>query len=182
MSMPKAQMKLNLELKRAVQSGDDYDEYVAIVQFMQKQRSKLAIRLKEMDAAIDEFYRTGGTMKQDENVLTISHGNLQYTIVYDADGQIVEYLVKNPGEHNKLEYVHRIYFCAYWRPYFESKIKNLDEELADLDNDNTLRGIFEVRKSIRGDRWMTMSALSGVNIQKEEDIDPYGIFSREDEE
>lgn len=182
MAQPKAQIKLNRELKRAVHSGDEYDDYQAIMQFLNKQRSILAFRLRRIEMAINDFYNAGGEMEKVDNVLNVSFGDLRYTVVYNSLEQVEEYHVKHPGNKNEVEYCHKIYYCSHMRPKFASTIKKLDEQLADLDNDNTLRGIFEIRNAIRGDRWLTMSAVSGVGIQREDDIDPYGVFGREDEE
>lgn len=182
MAPPKAQLRLNKELKRAVHSGDEYEDYLTLVQFLVKERSILALRLQRLESALAEFYTAGGKITEEDGTVNVTFGDLQYVIKFGPGGDVEHYSVRNPGGKGETEAAHKMFFCTYIRPYYESRVKVIDEQLADLDNDNTLRGICEIREAIRGDRWLTMSTVSGVDIQREEDIDPYGVFGREEDE
>lgn len=181
MAPPKAQIRLNKELKKAVHSAEEYEDYLTLIQFLTKERSILATRLKRIEMAISEFYSAGGDITSEDGVVKVSFGELKYVIVFDENGDVEQYSVRNPGDKYETEYAHKIFFCSYIRPYYQTRVKNIEDQLADLDNDNTLRGICELRDVIRGDRWLTTSAVSGIKIQKEEDVDPYGVFDEEDE-
>lgn len=172
----KMQLRLSSELKKAVHSQDEYEDMMTLVQFLVKEKSVLSQRLARITAQLAVFRTAGGEIVNSDGSTVIKFDDLVYTVKYDKDGCVSEYTVKNPGNSIGVEHIHRIFFCAYIRPWYVQKIEQLDEQLADIDNDNTLRGIAEIRKAIRGDKWLTIASISGTSVQSEEDVDPYGIF------
>lgn len=174
----RAQLRLNTELKKAVHSSDEYEDYMALVQFLVKQKTILALRLSRIIEQLEWFEASGGSITHDPDLkcTSIQYMDLEYTVEYRDDGSVSKYTVVNPDNQVAVEYVHKIFFCAYIRPMYSDKIDLIDEQLADIDNDNVLKGIGEIRKSIRGDKYLTTAAISGASIQSEEDIDPYNIF------
>lgn len=175
----KAGLRLNQELKKAVLSSDEYDDFMILVQFLVKQRSLLVLRMARIVEELRSFEEMGGCIDFDEGTVTVELDTLRYTVEYRSDGSVARYTVDNPENSDAATYVHRIFFAAYIRPIYADKIRLLDEQLTNLDNDNTLKGIGEIRKSIRGDRWLTIEAVRGTSIQTEEDADPYKIFEDE---
>lgn len=176
MATPKPQLRLSTELKKAVHSREEYEDMMTLVQFMVKERSEIALRLSRISAQLEIFVAAGGRIVNEDKSTTITFGDLTYSIRYNDDGDVCEYTVRNPSNTIGVDHVHRIFFCAYIRPWYLQKLQQIEEQLADIDNDNTLRGIAEIRKAIRGDKWLTISAISGTAVQSEEDVDPYGIF------
>ena len=180
MSIPKPQLRLSNELKKAVHSHEEYEDMMTLVQFMVKERSELAMRLSRITMQLEIFYAAGGKIIKGDKTVTITFENFSYVIRYNEDGDVCEYTVHNPSNTIGVDHAHRIFFCSYIRPWYVQKLKEIEEQLADIDNDNTLRGIAEIRKAIRGDKWLTISSISGTAIQSEEDIDPFGIFGSDD--
>lgn len=169
-------LRLNPELKKAVMSSDEYDDYIILVQFLTGQRSLLYSRLERITGMLNEFELNGGIIKNDGNVTTIEFNTLCYTVEYRDDGSVGKYTVENPDNSVAVDWIHRIFFAAYIRPIYADKIDGLNEQLRDIDNDNVLKGIGEIRRSLRGDRYLTTAAISGASIQSEDDVDPFGIF------
>lgn len=169
-------LRLNQELKKAVLSSDGYDDYVTLVQFLTKQRSLLMTRMIRVIEELHNFEKMGGIIDFDNDTVTIQLDTLKYTVEYREDGSIGRYSVENPDNSDAVEYVHRIFFAAYIRPIYADKLQLLDEQLDDIDNDNVLKGMGEVRRAIRGDKYLTVEAAAGTSIQLEEDADPLGLF------
>lgn len=176
----KSQMKLNSQLKKAIHSSDEYEDYMTLVQFLVKEKSILSLRMARIIAKLSSFEAGGGVIEHQEGGTRVSYGDIVYVISYREDGSIRRYYVDNPDDSVGAEYCHEIFWCSYIRPYYADKIAQIDKQLADIDNDNVLKGIGEIRKLLRQDRYMTAAAISGTMIQSEEDLDPYGLFGGEE--
>lgn len=168
--------RLSTDLKKAIHSSDEYDDYITLHQFLTKQQSVLAERMKRIVKVLADFETSGGKIKTEDKTTTIELGKLRYTVTYREDETVEKYTVENPDEQESVEQIHKIFFAGYILPLYESKLNEINKQLTDLDNDNTLKGIFEIRKAIRRDKYLTTAAISGTVIQSEDDVDPLGIF------
>lgn len=174
-------VRLNDNLKRAVHSGDGYDDYMTVYQFLMQKAALLSTRIKKLRYTIASFFEEGGeivTEREDTFDVTI-HG-VRLTIVYDEAGDVTDYSVS--GMKRKKEVVDRLlslFFCTHMIPIYEDILCKTKEQLADMDNDNVLRGMTELRDIIRGDRYLTVGSISDMKIASEDDPDPFGIFEEE---
>ena len=174
-------MRLNDNLKRAVHSGDGYDDYMTVYQFLKHKSALLANRIKKLRYTIANFFEEGGEIVSDtDDVFDVSIQGVRLTIKYDEAGDVTDYSVS--GMKRKKDVVNRLlslFFCTHMIPIYEDILLATEEQLADMDNDNVLRGMSELRDIIRGDRYLTVGSISDVKIASEDDPDPFGIFAEE---
>lgn len=178
-----AQNRLNKDLRKAIHSGDGYEDYITVYQFLKQKQALVTERMRLMRHRIDDFYDEGGeaTMDRDRN-LTLSLNGVVMHVYVDGDGEISGYDLN--GIRGKREVVQRLlslFFCLHMLPIYGSIVQTTVEQLADMDNDNVLRGMTEIRDIIRGDKYLTVSSLLGTDIRTENDIDPFGLFTEEEE-
>ena len=100
----------------------------------------------------------------------------------DDSGEVTGY--EMDGIKGKQDVVRRIlslFFCLHMMPVYAKILDVTAEQIADMDNDNVLRGMSEIRDLIRGDKYLTASSIRGTDIRTEEDpADPFGVFSEEE--
>lgn len=162
------QQKLNRELRRAIHSGDGYDDYMTAVQFMQAKVSLLKQRMLRMQGDIDRFFDEGGEITCEDEVFNVHIDGVTLLVRYDGDGEVSEYTVS--GMRGKRDVVRRLlglFFCVHLIPVYKGIVEATAEQLADMDNDRTLRGMSELRDLIRGDRYLTSYAVSGLDVDTE---------------
>lgn len=179
---PRPQIRLSKELKKAVHSGGGWEDYATVCQFEAHKVAVLDKRLRIMRHALDDFYLDGGTVegppeeKTEDGVFRMALDGAVMEIVYAADGTVKGYTVSGMNGSGA---VHRrmlsLFFCLHLIPVYENIIEATKEQLADIDNDNVLRGIAEIRELLREDRYLTAAAISGVDISTE-DEDPFDLF------
>ncbi len=180
MVIKKPQMKLNRDLKKAIHSGSGYDDYMTIYQFQMQKLAILRKTLRDMKYSITDFYEDGGEVSQteEENVFHATLDGVELRVVYDHEGNVDEYSIT--GMRKKPDVAKRIlnlFFNEHIIPIYEGIIATTEEQLKDLDNDNTLRGLYELRDIMRGDKYLTAAAISGLEIVSEDDRDIFaGIF------
>ena len=54
------QNRLNRDLRKAIHSGDGYDDYMTVYQFLRQKQALVTERMKIMRHRIDDFYADGG--------------------------------------------------------------------------------------------------------------------------
>ncbi|MBQ7701246.1 MAG: hypothetical protein IJT54_02470 [Candidatus Methanomethylophilaceae archaeon] len=176
-------MKLNRDLKKAIHSGSGYDDYMTIYQFQMQKLAIIRKTLRDMKHSINDFYEEGGeTYETDENEFCASIDGVTLHVAYDDEGNVIEYSIK--GMRKKPDVAKRIlnlFFYEHIIPIFEDIIETTQEQLKNLDNDNTLRGLYELRDIMRGDKYLTAAAISGLEIVSEDDRDIFAdIFGGEE--
>lgn len=174
----RAGLKLNRELRKAVHSGNGYDDYMTVYQFEQGKIAELTRRIARMQHEIDGYYEAGGKLIEDpEGVFTLALAGVRMKISYDGSGEVTGYAVDGiKGHRDTVWEMLSLFFCTHLMPIYERILDRTADQIADMDNDNVLKGLCEVRDIIRGDRYLTTAAVSGVNINTESDTDPFGIF------
>lgn len=177
MTAPKMPFRFNNELKKAVHSGDGYEDYKTVYQFLQEKIDVLQYRLNRMQKHIDDFYGRGGTIESEDGSHVVSIDASKIRITYDGDGDVTGYSVEGlKGRREYVWYMLGLFFSTHLMPIYGQIVEDTREQLRDIDNDNILRGIAEVRDLIRGDRYLTSAAVSNMKISAEEDVDPFGIY------
>lgn len=177
------QNKLNRDLRKAIHSGDGYDDYMTVYQFLRQKQALVTERMKIMRHRIDDFYADGGEayQKKDGTFRVILDG-VTLSIAMDDSGEVTGY--EMDGIKGKQDVVRRIlslFFCLHMMPVYAKILDVTAEQIADMDNDNVLRGMSEIRDLIRGDKYLTASSIMGTDIRTEEDpADPFGVFSEEE--
>lgn len=181
MAAKKPQAKLNRELKKAVHSGDGYDDYMTVYQFQQQKLAMVRNALKRAKHGIDDFYYDGGEIIQGaDNVFIAVMDGVELRVVYDKDGDVSDYSITGmKGKSQVAKRILNLFFDEHLIAIFEEIIKLTEEQLKNMDNDNTLRGLFELRDIMRSDKYLTASAISGLDIAMEDDP---GLFDFTEEE
>ena len=177
-----AQIRLNDELKKAVHSGSGWYDYKVTVQFLNSMKDLLRNNIQSARAELSLFFGGGGVIEEDDSgdVFDLSFDGVNVHIVYDG-GEVSEYTVSGmKGRRDVVQRLLSLFFYDRMLPKYENMVVEIDRMLADLDNDTTLRGLSELREIIRGDRYMTVSAISGLPIRDESD-DGYDLFGGEEE-
>ena len=167
----KPQMKLNRDLKKAIHSGDGYDDYMTVYQFQMQKLALMRTTLKRIRRRLEAFFMDGGEIYPDEEgVFHASIEGVELCVVYDQDGDVSDYSISGiKGKSHVAKRILNLFFDEHMIPIFENLITLTDEQLKDMDNDNTLRGLFELRDIMRGDKYLTAAAISGIEIATEED-------------
>ena len=167
----KPQAKLNRELKKAVHSGDGYDDYMTVYQFQQQKLAMVRNALRRAKHRIDDFFYDGGEILQtEENEFRAAIDGVELRVVYDDDGDVSEYSITGmKGKSQVAKKILNLFFDEHLIPIFEDIILLTDEQLKNMDNDNTLRGLFELRDIMRSDKYLTAAAISGLDIAMEDD-------------
>ncbi len=176
-----AQNRLNRDLRKAVHSGDGYDDYMRIYQFLRQKQNIVSDRMRIMRHRIDDFYGDGGNVTEENGLFTLSLSGVLLHIGFDADGEVSSYGVEGmKGRRDTVERMLSLFFCLHMMPVYRHILETTAEQIADMDNDNVLRGMSEIRELIRGDRYLTASSLAGAELRSEDDIpDPFGLYGEE---
>ncbi len=162
------QQKLNRELRKAVHSGDGYEDYMTVYQFLHSKISLLNQRMRRMQRDIDTFFDDGGEIALNEEHYDVSLDGVTLSVSYDEDGEVTDYFISGmKGKRDTVRRIMGLFFSVHMMPIYRRIISETNEQLADLDNDRTLRGMSELRDIIRGDRYLTSFAVSGVEIDSE---------------
>lgn len=182
MSTAKPMFRFSRDLKKAVHSGEGYDDYMTVYQFLQEKIGILQYRINRMQKHIDDFYDEGGVITHDGNVYTVELGESKITVLYDESGSVTGYSVEGlKGRREFVWYMLGLFFSTHLMPIYQKIIDSTQEQLKDVDNDNILKGISEIRDLIRGDRYLTAAAVSNLKIASEDDVDPFSMFSGGDD-
>lgn len=171
-------LKLNRELRKAVHSGDGYDDYMTIYQFLQAKVGLIKQRMAGMERSVDSFYEKGGkiTMDSGSGECVVTYGDVCITVIYDAEGDVTDYSVRGlKGRREVLWFMLGLFFCVRLIPVYRGIIAQTEEQLANLDNDNVLRGMSEIRDLIRGDKYLTVAAIGDMDVSAES-VDPFDLF------
>lgn len=183
MAAKKPQVRFNNDLRKAVHSGDGYSDYMTVYQFLVQKLNGMKDLLRRSKHFIQDFYLEGGEVRQeDKGVFHASIDGVDLRIVFDGDGDVSEYSVT--GIKRKKDVAKRIlnlFFYEHLIPMVEDIILTTEEQLKDMDNDNTLRGLSELRDIIRGDKYLTSMVVSGVEIATEEDRNELFSLLEDDE-
>jgi len=176
-----AQNRLNRDLRKAVHSGDGYDDYMRIYQFLRQKQNIVNERMRIMRHRIDDFYNDGGTVTEGDGSFTVSLSGVSVHIGFDVEGDVSSYKVDGmKGKRDTVERILSLFFCLHMMPVYRHILETTMEQIADMDNDNVLRGLSEIRELIRGDRYLTASSIAGTELRSEDDIpDPFGIYGEE---
>ena len=178
-SLSAAGLRLSREVRQAVHSGDGYDDYVTMYQFEHAKMNELNHRIARMEQAIQAFYDDGGEISQQGDLdFTISYDSVRLHIIYDTDGQVSAYSVEGMrGRRATVKRILGLFFSIHLLPYYRQILDTTEDQLKDIDNDNVLKGISEIRDLIRGDKYLTTAAISSVGLSQEEGEDPFGILT-----
>ena len=170
MAAKKPQIRLNNDIKKAVHSGNGYEDYMTVYQFLKCKQDMLTRALRRIKHRMEDFYYDGGEVfQEDDSTFHASRAGVDLRIVYDGEGDVTEYTVT--GIKKKSHVAERIlyqFLDELFVPFFENAIAVTEEQLKNLDNDNTLRGLCELRDLIRKDTYLTTAAISGLDIMSEE--------------
>lgn len=172
-------MRLPREVKRAIYSGEGYENYKTLVQFHTRTQTLLEARIHAMEEFTSEFYESGGTMEETEDGCTVAMGETRYTVAFGKDGRVARYSVENPLDEDAMRYLHGLFFVLYMLPIYRSTLEHVKRGLADMENSNVLKGLDQIRKVIRDDKYLTVAAISGLEVRVEEEVDPFEVFGNE---
>lgn len=175
----KAGLKLNRELRKAVHSGDQYEEYKTTYQYNLGYMAWVREIISRMEAEIDAYYADGGALEViDEHDWHLVIGDTEMDIRLDDDGNVQEYTRRHVHGHMpEVRRMQMMFFAANMLPIYKQILETVQECQKDLDDANIVKGLSEIREIIRGDKYLTVAAVSGVGISEEEDIDPFRIFT-----
>lgn len=180
MANNKPQMRLNKELKKAIHSGDGYDDYMTLKQHYEQQKGIVTHRIKKLEAQINDFVQNGGRAGCKPSGVEITKGGVNYVVEFNDHGDVCRYEVtRKDASKEDVSELHKLFFAMYLLPKYATSLKSIDLSLANMDNDNTLKGMASLRDQIRKDQYLTMGAISGVDIGIESDHDPFNIMGDE---
>ena len=172
MTAKKPQIRLNRDLKKAIHSGNGYDDYMTVYQFQMQKLALIRTTLKKVKHRIEDFFLDGGEICREDDI-DVFHATLDgvdLRVVYDEDGDVSDYSITGmKGKGDVAKRILNMFFDEHLISILGDIISVTDEQLKDMDNDNTLRGLFELRDIIRGDKYLTAAAISGIDIATEED-------------
>lgn len=176
-------LRLNNELKKAVSSSDEYEEFITFLQFYKKERNMLTLRLRTIETVISDFSAKGGKITIENGVYTCSLDDTSYRVVYGSTGEVAEYSVKLGGKKGRdtVTQMHKLFFAVAVKPLYTDRLADVERALKNLENDNIIRGNVELRRLIRDDKYLTVSAIGRTDISKEDSDDPFGIFGDDDQ-
>jgi len=163
-------------------SSDEYPEFMTLLQFYTDLVKQVELRKKKIEESIQDFFAEGGDITREGNLVTIScedpdtGDTLTYKITYASNGDVEEISYKPKRNPVLVEKMQRMIFCITLLPFYEDMIGTFNTNLSNLKNDNVLNGLAEVRNMIRGDQYLTVGAIGGVDISRIADSDPFGIF------
>lgn len=173
---------LNRELRKAVHSGEGYETYITIYQYEKGLQDALEQAKLSAEEDIRNFYRDGGQIeRQGLNILMTFNGASLF-IEYDIQGNVISYTPRPVFRHRRdIQRMMGLFFDTYMLPKYNAMLEKSKDQLEDLDNDRIIRGICEIRDLIRGDRYMTVNAVSGMGTSEEDSTDSLGIFDKGEE-
>lgn len=175
----KPAVRFNKELRKAIHSGDGYDDYMTLYQFEKYKLSVLNQRIRRMQHAIDEFFDDDGEIDHQGQLFEVSLGETKLKVLFDDAGEVTDYsLTGIKGRRDVVDRIMGLFFSVYLLPVYKRIIAATEEQLADLENDSILKGMCEIRDIIRGDRYLTSFAVSGTDLSSEAD-DLYELFGGE---
>lgn len=174
-------LRLPREVRKAVFSGDGYEDYKTILQFHTRSVGLIKKRIAKMEQRSAKFFADGGTMKRGgDGEVAVSMKDVVYRIRYKSDGSVASYSVENPtGNEEALHELHALYFTIYMLPVYRNTLAFLEKGIADMENSVVLKGLGILQKILREDRYLTTAAVSGLQIQDEDDVDPFEVFGNE---
>ena len=129
------QNKLNRDLRKAIHSGDGYDDYMTVYQFLRQKQALVTERMKIMRHRIDDFYADGGEayQKKDGTFRVVLDG-VTLSITMDDSGEVTGY--EMDGIKGKQDVVRRIlslFFCLHMIPVYAKILDVTAEQIADSE-------------------------------------------------
>jgi hypothetical protein len=177
------QIRYNTEMKKAVLMGDEYDYFKTFRQFYAAELQILTSRRSMAQHAVEKFATSGGSLDLDTDtgVCTVQYGGTSYVVEYDEDGGVRRYTVENPaGDEEDILYLHWMFYCSVMLERLDTAIAEVEEKIANLENDVLLRSVSKAGGTIGGDTYLLAGAVSGLDLRGDEDVDPFGVFRDED--
>ena len=175
----RTQIKFSRALKAAVHSGDGWDDYTTLVQFLNQKVALIELKASETAGRIDGFFEDGGTVDDEgEGIMHASFGGTELRAVFGPGGDVEEYTLSH-ARRSSVERIWQLFRDQCLLTAYSSIIARTRESLKDLDNANTIEGLRELRCMIRGDRYLTAAAVTGLDVAVEDDQDLLSCLEEE---
>ena len=164
-------VRLNNEIKKAIHSGDGYHEFKTLMQFYGEMKTAAEKVRKDMDNNVQRFLSIGGDLQYaDDGMIIATYSKVTLGIRFDdEDKEIAEIKYVNDTKLKIMSDLADVIYQFKMIPHVDDMMQMIQDMNVDLENDNALRGLVEIRNTFRSDPHLTAFGISGISLKNPDD-------------